>query len=40
VTNVDGSMAKTPEIIAFGERHDMPVLTIEDIVYYRQIKDL
>ncbi|MCG9712777.1 3,4-dihydroxy-2-butanone-4-phosphate synthase [Shewanella insulae] len=36
VTNVDGTMARLPEIIAFGEQHKMPVLTIEDIVCYRK----
>ncbi|MAD45103.1 MAG: 3,4-dihydroxy-2-butanone-4-phosphate synthase [Oceanospirillaceae bacterium] len=36
VTNADGTMAKTAEIIAFGQRHGMPVLTIEDIVHYRR----
>ena len=36
VTNPDGTMAKTPEIIAFAKQHNMPVLTIEDIVQYRQ----
>lgn len=35
VTNPDGTMAKMDEIIAFGHQHDMPVLTIEDIVQYR-----
>ncbi|SKA58215.1 3,4-dihydroxy-2-butanone-4-phosphate synthase [Enterovibrio nigricans] len=35
VQNEDGSMAKTPEIIAFGKKHNMPVLTIEDMVQYR-----
>lgn len=39
VTNPDGTMAKTPEIIAFGEQHDMPVLTIEDIVQYRLLNE-
>ncbi len=34
VTNVDGTMAKTPEIVAMGKEHDIPVLTIEDIVEY------
>lgn len=37
VTNPDGTMAKTPEIVAFGRLHNMPVLTIEDIVQYRLI---
>ncbi|RLR17298.1 3,4-dihydroxy-2-butanone-4-phosphate synthase, partial [Sodalis-like symbiont of Bactericera trigonica] len=36
VTNDDGSMAHAPEIIAFGRRHNMPVLTIEDLVAYRR----
>ena len=36
LTNPDGSMARLPEIVAFAERHAMPVLTIEDLVAYRQ----
>lgn len=36
LTNEDGTMAKTPEIVAFAKQHKMPVLTIEDIVAYRQ----
>ncbi|SQD78368.1 3,4-dihydroxy-2-butanone-4-phosphate synthase [Moritella yayanosii] len=35
VTNPDGTMARLPEIITFGEKHDLPVLAIEDIVTYR-----
>ncbi|HHX8511506.1 TPA: 3,4-dihydroxy-2-butanone-4-phosphate synthase [Vibrio diabolicus] len=35
VTNPDGTMAKAPEIVAFGRLHNMPVLTIEDMVMYR-----
>ncbi|WP_413112186.1 3,4-dihydroxy-2-butanone-4-phosphate synthase [Thaumasiovibrio sp. DFM-14] len=35
VQNEDGTMARTPEIIAFAKKHNMPVLTIEDIVEYR-----
>ncbi|WP_325894756.1 3,4-dihydroxy-2-butanone-4-phosphate synthase [Grimontia sp. NTOU-MAR1] len=35
VQNEDGSMAKAPEIVEFGKKHDMPVLTIEDMVQYR-----
>ncbi len=35
VANEDGSMARLPEIIRFGKKHGMPVLTIEDIVQYR-----
>ncbi|TFH93222.1 3,4-dihydroxy-2-butanone-4-phosphate synthase [Vibrio ouci] len=40
VTNPDGSMAKAPEIVTFGKLHNMPVLTIEDMVIYRQHFDL
>lgn len=36
LTNEDGSMARLPEIVAFGKRHHMPVLAIEDIVQYRR----
>lgn len=36
VTSPDGTMARTPEIIEFGKLHNMPVLTIEDIVFYRE----
>ncbi len=35
VTNPDGTMAKTPELVEFGRLHNMPVLTIEDMVAYR-----
>ncbi|HCG8545526.1 TPA: 3,4-dihydroxy-2-butanone-4-phosphate synthase [Vibrio parahaemolyticus] len=40
VTNPDGTMAKAPEIVAFGRLHNMPVLTIEDMVAYRNQFDL
>ncbi|WP_416308476.1 3,4-dihydroxy-2-butanone-4-phosphate synthase [Neptunicella sp. SCSIO 80796] len=35
LTNIDGSMARLPQIIEFAKTHQMPVLTIEDIVDYR-----
>jgi len=34
-TNPDGAMARLPEVVRFAECHDMPVLTIEDLVAYR-----
>ncbi|HHX8270944.1 TPA: 3,4-dihydroxy-2-butanone-4-phosphate synthase [Vibrio diabolicus] len=40
VTNPDGTMAKAPEIVAFGRLHNMPVLTIEDMVMYRNQLEL
>ncbi len=35
LTNDDGSMARAPEVIEFAKWHDMPVVTIEDVVNYR-----
>lgn len=35
LTNPDGTMAKLPQIIDFAEKHEMCVLTIEDIYEYR-----
>jgi len=36
LTNPDGTMSRLPEIVAFSKQHHMPVLTVEDIVEYRQ----
>lgn len=36
LTNDDGSMAKTPEVITFAKQHGMPVVTIDDLVLYRK----
>ena len=35
LTNPDGTMARLAEIVAFADRHGMPVLTIDDLVSYR-----
>ncbi|WP_158838729.1 3,4-dihydroxy-2-butanone-4-phosphate synthase [Polaribacter sp. L3A8] len=35
LTNVDGTMSRLPEICAFASKHDMTVVTIEDIYQYR-----
>ncbi|NHB87488.1 3,4-dihydroxy-2-butanone-4-phosphate synthase [Photorhabdus tasmaniensis] len=40
LTNDDGSMARTPEVVQFAKLHHMPVVTIEDLVAYRQAVDL
>lgn len=34
--NADGSMAKLDKIISFAEQHDLIVLSIDDIIYYRK----
>lgn len=36
LTNEDGTMARLPEIVDFADQHKMVVLTIEDLVQYRQ----
>ena len=36
LTNPDGTMARLPEIVAFADKQKMVVLTVEDIVLYRQ----
>jgi 3,4-dihydroxy 2-butanone 4-phosphate synthase len=36
LTNADGSMARLPQIVAFAEMHDFPVLTVEDLKSYRK----
>jgi 3,4-dihydroxy 2-butanone 4-phosphate synthase len=35
-TNPDGTMTRLPKIKAFAERHAMPILTIGDLVLYKQ----
>ena len=35
LTNDDGSMARTQQVVAFARQHQMTVLTIEDLVAYR-----
>ncbi|EKM0361694.1 3,4-dihydroxy-2-butanone-4-phosphate synthase [Cronobacter turicensis] len=39
LTNDDGTMARAPECIAFAREHNMPVVTIEDLVSYRQAQE-
>ncbi|MFJ5161142.1 3,4-dihydroxy-2-butanone-4-phosphate synthase [Pantoea sp. NPDC088449] len=39
LTNDDGSMAHAPEAIVFAKQHDMPVVTIEDLVAYRRQRE-
>lgn len=36
LTNEDGTMARLPELVAFGKKHGMTVLTVEDIIHYRR----
>lgn len=34
LTNPDGTMAKLPEIVTFAEKHNMTVVTVDDIIAY------
>lgn len=34
ITNDDGTMARTPQIVEFGKKFNYPVVTIEDLVLY------
>jgi len=36
LTNDDGSMAHAPEVVAFAKQHNMTVVTIDDLVAYRE----
>jgi 3,4-dihydroxy 2-butanone 4-phosphate synthase len=33
--NADGTMARLPQVVAFAEKHGMPVVSIDDIAQYR-----
>lgn len=39
LTNPDGTMARLPEIVAFAQKHGLPVCTVADIVAYRQARE-
>ena len=36
LTNLDGTMARFPEIVAFANKHQMTVITVDDLVNYRK----
>ncbi|MEZ4571450.1 MAG: GTP cyclohydrolase II [Thermomicrobiales bacterium] len=40
IMNDDGTMARMPDLIAFSKRHDIPIVTIEDLVEYRKTHPL
>lgn len=40
LTNIDGTMSKLPQIIAFAIKHDYPVVSILDIIEYRRNNNL
>lgn len=40
VMNEDGTMSRMPELRSFAEKHDLKIVTIEDLVAYRMRKEL
>jgi len=40
VMNEDGTMSRMPELRTFAEKHDLKIVTIEDLVAYRMRKEL
>ncbi|RCW24121.1 3,4-dihydroxy-2-butanone 4-phosphate synthase [Ciceribacter lividus] len=39
VANDDGTMARLPELKAFCKLHDLPIITIEELIRYRKHQD-
>ncbi len=39
LTNPDGSMARMPEIVAFSRKHGFPLITVEDVLQYRIVRE-
>lgn len=39
IMNPDGSMARLPDLQLFAAHHDMPIITIKDLIEYRSARD-
>jgi len=39
IMNEDGTMARLPDLLAFAERHGLPLLTIADLISYRKQRE-
>jgi 3,4-dihydroxy 2-butanone 4-phosphate synthase/GTP cyclohydrolase II len=39
IMNDDGTMARLPELLAFAERHGLPIISVRDIIQYRMQRD-
>jgi len=39
IMNEDGTMARTPELLRFAEKHDLKICTIEKLIGYRQTSE-
>ena len=40
ITLPNGTMARMPDVIEFSKEHDMPIVTIEDIIEYRKTNNV
>ena len=40
ILNSDGTMARTPQLLAFGKKHKLRVITIKDLIEYRRRNEL
>ncbi|ABO49316.1 3,4-dihydroxy-2-butanone 4-phosphate synthase [Desulforamulus reducens MI-1] len=36
LTNIDGTMARLPEVVTFANKNNIPVVTIDDLIMYRK----
>lgn len=39
IMNPDGTMARTPQLLAFARKHELKIVTIEDLISYRKINE-
>jgi len=39
IMNDDGSMARLPHLLEFADRHDLRIVSIEDLIRYRHLRD-
>ena len=39
VIDDDGTMARLPRLLQIAQRHDLPIITIEDLIKYRRLKE-
>jgi 3,4-dihydroxy 2-butanone 4-phosphate synthase/GTP cyclohydrolase II len=39
VMNADGTMARRPELEQLGKAHDLPIVSVADLIAYRMLKD-
>jgi 3,4-dihydroxy 2-butanone 4-phosphate synthase / GTP cyclohydrolase II len=40
IMNEDGTMSRMPELEVFAKKHDIPILTIEDMIEYRRRREV